>query len=59
MTKQSIIGVIIITILVNVGFIYVSYLTYHEFRLSILHIIIGLLPIVYFFSKSKIKSKDS
>ena len=60
MTKLNLIYVIIITIVVNALFVYVSYLTYNEFRLSILHIFFGLLPIVLFIKKSNPKkSKDA
>ena len=60
MGKLNIIRVVIITIVVNAIFVYVSYLTYNEFRLSILHIIFGLLPVVSFLSIARLKkSKDS
>lgn len=59
MGKLNIIGVILITIAVNLIFVYVSYVTYNEFRFSILHVIFGLLPLILFLRKSKSKNEGS
>ena len=48
MANQNLLAVIVITIIVNAGMVYVSYLTYQEFRLSFFHVIIGLFPLVLY-----------
>jgi hypothetical protein len=48
MANQNLIAVIILTIIVNAGMVYVSYLTYQEFRLSFFHVIIGSFPLVLY-----------
>jgi len=54
MGKLKIIGTIVLTIVVNTGFIYISYLTYGKFKLSFLHMVCGLLPLILFIqSKNK------
>lgn len=55
MTKQNILKIIIVTIIVNAIFVYVSYLTYGKFKLSFLHIFFGLLPLVLIIRRSKSK----
>jgi hypothetical protein len=59
MGKLNIIGVILITIVANVVFVYISYMLYNEFRLSIFQIFFGLLPLILYLRKSNGKSKDS
>ena len=53
MGKLKIIRIIFLTIVVNSGFIYISYLTYGKFKLSILHIFFGALPLILFMRKKK------
>jgi uncharacterized membrane protein len=51
MNKQNLIRTIIITLVVNAVFVYISYLTDKAFKLSTLHIFFGILPIVLYFRK--------
>ncbi len=53
MSKQNILKTIIVTIIVNAIFVYVSYLSYGKFKLSILHIIFGLLPLILIRRRNK------
>lgn len=55
MERNNLLGVIVVTLIVNAGFIYVSYLTYHIFKLSILHIIFAIMPFTIYFNNLKSK----
>ncbi len=55
MQKPNLLTTILITAIVNAGFVYVSYLTAGKFKLSILHIIFGALPLVYYVKALKSK----
>ncbi len=56
MGKLNIFGVIALTIIVNAIFVFTSYLIYDKFKLSILHIIFGLLPLILLLRKKNPKA---
>jgi hypothetical protein len=58
MKKSSIIFVLAQIIIVNAIFTMLSYQTNGAFKLSILHIIFGTLPLVLFFRNRKYKTTN-